>query len=327
MSLDENFQPTDVSGALEGVCADSGLPAMYQGTLDALYMFREDARSDIHDLKTHPRPYDPSTPEYALQGKMYSIFVLRHFSWVEKVNFRLIFTRFKNLFREVTYTRADIPSLIESIKAVRARQEMLHQEYDTGAEMEATPGGHCQYCTLLSDRSCPIGSFNENMQLSDEDRLRFKIWDSVFSRVNTKVLSDKIQATGRNIVVRDYNGKAYSFGPIESESEALPLFQATADGIAMDKEGNPVMPIVSLLLDYAHATPDDTLFLGKLTISSTPLSTPRKAKKRAFLDQALRDTAEKVTKSKLKVSKPLDAIPEDEEDDREEWDDGEDTEF
>jgi hypothetical protein len=328
MSLDEFFQPTDVVGSIEGISGDSGLPPHFQGILDTLYLLREALKAQSDDMKTHPRPYEPSDADKALQGKMYSLFILQHFPWVEEVRFRLVFVRFKNLYREVIYTRADIPSLIETVKAARERQKMIHFNYDNGIQMEATPGDHCCYCPLLSDRSCPIGQMNDNMQLSDEDRLRFKIWDSVFSKANTKVLSAKVQATGKNVVVRDFNGKAYSFGPEETESEIYPLFQATADGIATDKDGNPVMPIVSLLMDYHHATPDDTSWYGKLSISSTELKSKLKVKSRAFLHQAIQDTAEKVTKVKLKVSKPLDSVPDeepDEESEDNEW--GEDSEF
>ena len=325
MSLDENFQPTEVPDSLGGVSVDTKLSPHYQGILDTLFLFREEAKAQSDDMKTHPRPYEPSDPDKALQGKMYSLFIFQHFPWVNEVKFRLVFVRFKNLYREVVYTRADLPSLIDTVRAARERQKMIHFNFDNKIEMEATPGDHCMYCPLMTDRSCPIGQMNENMQLSDEDRLRFKIWDSIFSRANTKVLTAKVQATGKNIVVNDYNGKAYSYGPVESESKVYPLFQATAQGIATDKHGNPVMPIVSLLMDYHHSTPDDTGWYGQLYISSTALNSKLGAKKRAFLDQAVTDAADKVTKAKMKVSKPLDAVPDEEpeEEDDSEWDDDE----
>src|ERR1700677_2032214 len=325
LALDENFQPTDVPESLGGVSVDSGLDTHYQGTLDTLFLFHESLKAQSDDMKTHPRPYDPSDADKALQGKMYSLFILQHFPWVMEVKFRLVFVRFKNLYREVTYTRADLPSLIETVKAARERQKMIHFNYDNKIEMEATPGDHCMYCPLMTDRSCPVGQLNENMQLSDEDRLRFKIFDSIFSRANTKVLSAKVQATGKSIVVHDYNGKAYSFGPEESESDIFPLFQATANGIATDREGNPVMPIISLWRDYHHSTPGDTGWYGKLSISSTELKSKLKAKSTAFLDQAVKDAAEHLTKVKLKVSKPLDSIPDEEpeEETENDWDDEE----
>jgi hypothetical protein len=338
MSLDENFQPTEVPDAVGGVVADSGLPPHFQGILDTLFLFRESLGAQSDDMKTHPRPYDPSDPDKALQGKMYSLFILQHFPWVMEVKFRLVFVRFKNLYREVIYTRADIPSLIETVKAARERQKMIHFNYDNKIEMEATPGDHCMYCPLMTDRSCPVGQMNENMQLSDEDRLRFKIWDSIFSRANTKVLTAKVQATGRNIVVRDFNGKSYTYGPVESESNVYPLFQATGESIATKcdcgerysyvpdagkcpKCGHrvrPIMPIADLIIeDYAFGNTGDTAWMGKMAISSTKLNSYLGAKKRAFLDQACQDAADKVTKATLKVSKPLDMIEDEEPDDDE----------
>jgi hypothetical protein len=347
MSLDENFQPTEVPDVLGGVAVDTGLPPHFQGILDTLFLFREELKAQSDDMKTHPRPYEPSDPEKALQGKMYSLFILQYFPWVLEVKFRLVFVRFKNLVREVVYTRADLPSLIETVKSARERQKMIHFNYDNKIEMEATPGDHCMYCPLMTDRSCPIGQMNENMQLSDEDRLRFKIWDSIFSRANTKVLTAKVQATGKNIVIKDYNGKAYTFGAEESTSTLYPLFQATAGSVAtkcsncfnmfdhIPAEGmcpnckagivRAILPIVDKLEEYAHGNPGDTEWYGKLAISSTELNSKLGAKKRAFLDQSVQDSADQITKVKMKVSKPLDAIPDEEpEDEREDsWDDGE----
>jgi hypothetical protein len=325
MSLDENFQPTDVVDTLGGVSVSTGLPTSYSGTLDALYMFREEARAQVDDLKTHPRPFQP---DETLQAKMYSLLVFQHFPWVMEVKFRLIFVRFKNLVREAVYTREEVPMLIEAVKAARSRQLMIHADFEAGKEIEAIPGAHCVYCPLLSNRGCPISEFNPQMQYEPVDRLKFLLWYSAFSKVNSKTLRDYVNGTGKRVVLKDYNGKAYVFGPVESESSVYPLFQATPDGIAADVQGNPSMPIVSLLMDYAHSTPDDTAWMGKLVISSTKLNSYLGTKKRAFLDQACQDTAEKVTKATLKVSKPLDECPDDEpEGDSEEGEWGDDSEF
>ena len=324
MSLDENFEPTDVAESIESTSGDSGLPAHYSGILDALYVFRDQAKIKIDDLKTHPRPYDPSDPDKALQGKMYSLFCFKHFPWVMEVNFRLIFVRYRNLVREVTYTREQVPALIETVKAARARQLMIHKDYEESRPIEAMSGSHCVYCPLLSNRECPIAEFNAQMQLTPEDRLRFNLWYQAFSAVNNKSLKEFVQGTGRNVVLKDYNGKAYVYGPVEKESSTYPLFRKTENGIATDPQGNPVMPIVGLLMDYAHATPDDTSWMGNVVISSTSLNKYLGTKKRAFLDQAVTDTADKVTKAILKVSKPLDAVPDEEpEDEGGGWEDDE----
>lgn len=326
MSLDENFEPTNVEDVLGGVSTDTHLPTCYSGTLDGLYMYREASKAAVHDLKTHPRPFDPDD---TLQAKMYCVFVMKHFPWVNEVLFRLIFCRYKNLFRECVFTRADLPKLIEAIKAARERQKVIHLEYDEHKEIEATSGAQCIYCPLLSNRECPIALFNSEMQLSLEDRLKYLLWYKAFSAVNNKVLRDHVNGTGRNVVLKDYNGRAYVFGPIESESKVYPLFKLNAMGrLATDPHGNPVMPIVGLLMDYAHSTPDDTEWFGKLVISSTKLNSYLGTKKRAFLDQAVSDTADIVPKATLKVSKPLDMVPDDEPEDDEEgegW--GDDSEF
>ncbi len=272
----------------------------------------------MDDFKSHVRPFDPDDKP---QGKKYALFAFKHFPWTEKVTFRLTFVRYKNLTRSVEYTREQLPMLIETLQAARARQETLHAKYDAGEEIEAIPGSQCIYCPLLSDRSCPVSEFNQNMQLDPVDRLKFNLWYSAFSRVNNAVLKDHVNGTGKPVILRDYNGKSYVYGPVESESEVLPLFEASADGIVIDSQGNPSMPIVSLLMDYAHSTPDDTAWMGKIAISSSTISSALKAKKRINIHQSIQDTAEKVTKVKMKVSKPLDALPESEEEDAEEWGD------
>jgi len=83
---------------------------------------------------------------------------------------------------------------------------------------------------------------------------------------------------------------------------------------------------VSMLLDPTLVPLDDREWLNKLVISSTKIESPLKAKKRVLAHQAITDKAEKVTKATLKVSKPLDTIPDEEPDeDGEEWDsDGDD---
>jgi hypothetical protein len=325
MSLDKNFQPTDVVGAIEGISGDSGLPPCYSGVLDALYMFREEQKARIDDLKSHFFPYDP---DKTLQGKTYATFVFQHFPWVEEVEFRLIFVRYKNLVKSQSFTRKDIPQLIEAVKAARARQEMIHQMYDSGQDIEVYSGPQCNYCPLLSDKSCPISEFNENMQLSWDDRAKFALWYPIFSKKNNAAMKARVQETGKPITVTDFNGKPYQFKGWESESKVYPLFQATADGIATDKEGNPIMPIVSLLLDKDLIPLDDREWLNKLVISSTKIDGPLRTKKRVLAHQVITDKADKVPKVKFQA-KEVDEIPdemaEEENDSEGEWND--DSEF
>jgi hypothetical protein len=324
MSLDANFQPTHVEGAVEGIAEDSGLDPVYEGTLDALYVFRSEGKAIIDDAKTHSRPFDPGLPEHALQGQMYSLFALQHFPWLNEVTFRLWFVRYKNLVRTVTYTREDLASLIESIRVARSRQVMIHEDYNKGKEIEATGNDGCFYCPLLSSEECPILRENPNAQSEPARWVSSSLVYSAYARVNNARMKAWVQANGRNIILRDFNQKCYSFGPSEKESNVYPLFRKTENGIATDAQGNPDMPIVSLLMDYAHATPEDTKWIGNLVISSTKLNSYLGTKTRAMLDQAVTDTADKITKVTLKVSKPQDSIPEEPEDGEDSWDEEED---
>lgn len=344
LSLDSKMRPTAIPEVLAGVVEGSGEPAAYQGTLDAPYCFEDEKAFRIDDFKTHARPYDPSDDDKSLQGKMYSLLVLLHFQWVQVVKFRLIFARYRNLHREVEYTREDVPRLIEAVKAARANQLSIHEDLAAGRTLEAFSGSQCLYCPKLSDRSCPIASWNEQMQLTPEDRVKWDLFYSAFSKVNRKALRDRVEGTGRAVVVRDYNGKAYSFGPESKESRTLPLFKKTAEGIAFRCTGcgaesprpvqdgrcpkcgagmTPVMPIVSLFEDYANGNPDDVKWLGKAMISSSSVAQPLSTKGRAFLDQSVQDTAVMVPKVTMKTSKPLDTLPDEEPES--EW--GEDEDF
>jgi hypothetical protein len=85
-----------------------------------------------------------------------------------------------------------------------------------------------------------------------------------------------------------------------------------------------VMPIAELLQDHAFYSPADTEWLGNLVISGTKLEnylkSDKRAPKRAITHQAVKDAAETATKIVLKMSKPLDSMP-DEFDDKNEDDD------
>ena len=340
MALDENFHPTEVVAEIEGIVKDSHLSAHYQGTLDGLYAFQNESRILIDDFKSHIKPYDPKD---TAQSKEYALFVFQHFAWVETVVFRLTFVRYKNLSKEISFTRDDVPRLVEELKAARERQKMIHTKFDAGEEIEAIPSGACVYCPLLSDRTCPIAEYNPAMQLTPQEWVKFDLWYSAFSKVNRARMKDYVQASGKPIILKDYNNKIYAYGPDESESKVYPVFQSTGKSIAVrcPKCGNisdsvpesglcakcegslvtPIMPIIDQIEDYAFGNPGDTEWIGKLVISGTKLNSALGAKKRSFLDQSISDTADTVTKVKMKVSKPLDSLPTDDfEEDSEEFD-------
>lgn len=312
MSLDDRFMPTEVSPDIEGACSDSGRPAAFEGTLDGIYVLPDQNLIVCADFKSHMRPFDPQDKP---QAKQYVLFLFQHFPWAQTIIFRLIFVRYSNLIREATFTRDTVPELIEVMAAARARQKVLHEKFEADGEIEAIPGPMCPYCPMLANRTCPISEFNYEMQLTLEDRVKFAIWYKAFNSVNNAVLRDHIQATGRKVILKDYNGKVYKYGPVDRESKAYPVFQASPQGgIMRDHRGLPVMPIIDLIMDHIADNPNDTGWLGKLIISSSKLESPLKAKSRKDLHQAISDTADVVTKVKMEVSNPLDALEVEDED-------------
>lgn len=322
MSLDEEFWPTKVSKAIAGTCSDSGQEPMVVGTLDALYAFPDVAEMRIHDLKTHPRPFDPGDK---LQSKTYALLVFLHYPWVQKVIFRLIFVRYRNVTRQVEFTRDMIPDLMAAVSAARARQKQIHADYEAGKPIPAIAGNHCIYCPLLSNGQCPIAEYNPQMQLTPAERLNFNLWYSAFSRANNAALKAYIQETGKTVVLKDYNGKAYTYGHVERETETYPVFSFGANGMEYISPAKPVLPIIDMLIDYAYDNPSDSEWMKNIVVSSTSLRKYLKTNKRAFLDQAIEDTAVKVTKTPLRVSKPLDAVdlPDEDDYDEEEFEESE----
>jgi hypothetical protein len=316
LSLDDNFMPTDVPEAIAGTCSDTGRDAMVVGTLDALYSFPETRSMRIDDLKTHPRPFDP---DETLQAKTYALLVFSHWLWVEKITFRLIFVRYRKVTREVEFSRDQIPALIAAVSAGRSRQIKIHEDFAAGNDIEAIAGTHCWYCPLLTNGACPIAEYNSAMQLTMEQRLNFNLWYAQFSRANNLAMKNYVQERGKPIVLRDYNGKAYVYGPVEKESTVYPVFKFIDEQMALRDQVNPVLPIIDLLVDYAVDNPGDSLWMRHITISATSLSRYLKTNKRAFLDQAVEDTADKVPKTPLRVSKPLDAADIPDDDDEDEW--------
>ena len=325
MRLDANLQPTQVDRRIEAFCKGGTGRAHYEGTLDVVYLFRNENRIVVPDFKSHPKPFDPddlSSKSTKIQARKYSLMVFQHFPWVMEVEFVLIFVRYRNTRRSIIFTRNDVPKLVDAVRSARARQFAIHEAYDRG-EFDGpqsfdlvVPGWHCVYCPLLSDRSCPLGEMNEYSQASLEDRLKWAIWNREFSKVNMRVLSDHVQATGRAVVIRDYNGLAYKYGPVSKPATALPLFvrDSTGKGIIWEPGGaRPYMPIVNILENHAETDPDDIGWFPKITISSKEIGSKRGASKRAILDQALAAAEDHFEKQKMEISKPLETVVEEEE--------------
>jgi hypothetical protein len=257
-----------------------------EGTLDGLY-FLTPAKAKIEDAKTHPRPFDADT----FQGKLYSFMVLMNFPQVEEVTFELIFVRYTNSRRSVTYTREDLPMLRQQIVNARARQIKLHERHAAGEQLEAYPGNHCVYCPLIKNFGCPIAEFNEYATHTPVERARFAIWVDQVNKVNRQVLRDTVDASGQPIALQDGNGRMYEFGYADRETKQFPLLST--------------MPY---LFEHRDTYPDDVEWIGKLLISSTKLKSALGAKKRAITHQAVMDNAAvTVSRPKFGVSVPAES--------------------
>jgi hypothetical protein len=119
-----------------------------------------------------------------------------------------------------------------------------------------------------------------------------------------QLLADYVDATGRDIILRDYNGKIVKYGPVPSESSLYPIFVRKDKSILRDPHGDPIMPIIGEILEWIKEEPLDADWVPKLLISSTELNKPLGTNKRANLDQRIQDLAVKVSKPQLKVTYP-----------------------
>ena len=315
LSLDETFQPTEVPDVFAGECANSEKPVHYHGKPDALYFYRDEKKIVIRDWKSHFQAFDPAE---TLQGKEYPLLLMQHFPWCETLMFELVFVRYAKMTRQVTYTRADVPKLIEAVKGYRELQKKIEADYAVLAKLDAVGGPHCFYCSLASNMKCPLGNSNPNLQGRPEEWLSWALQHNEFARVNTARMKAWVQANGRPIVLRDFNGKSYFYGPETSTSTMFPLFNMDGEQVAMKRveipEGEqyialPDMPIVAALMEWRDMQPEDTDWYADLRIGSTELSSKLKTKGRVFLDQSCKDAKKITQSSRYKISKPLSAIP------------------
>jgi hypothetical protein len=272
--LDEDFQP--VYEDEPGVVPEG---AVYKGTLDAGYRHSEIAFL-IEDYKSHPQPFEPDT----MQGLLYPVLVMQHKPELEAVTFRLRFVRYRNLTREITWTRSDLPNMMAELRRARARQQSLHDAYDRGddAILPALPNPMCHYCPLLVNGGCPVADENPYKQAPTDLLFELRWLDERRTQVRT-LLKDAEQTGGRAIVVADANGNEMSFGTAPSDSEEY-----------------PAKDILAKCSDWAAATNDWPLVDG-LLIRSTSIKPKLKAKKRAALAQEIREQGLTRTRTKTQT--------------------------
>lgn len=325
MGMDENFAPTyslthdgqplppDPIWNIKG----SEKPPRYSAILDDIALFPGGKSARIRDFKSHPRPFDPTT----FQAKLYSLMLFMHMPELVEVEFVLVFVRYTNIVRPIKFTRDQVPELKDEVRRARARQDGYHQTYrEEGLEaMPALSGTHCTYCPAVQDFSCPIAKLNPMLNISPEERLRFRLWYSAASRANNAALSQMVDGTQEPITATDANGKNYTFGPVRKDKTVYPLFTWNpAEGLRY--------PLIEKLVDWATTdAPEDCLpskrspipWLANLRVGSTELNKYLKAGKRADLHQWVVDNVQE-TKSTVELRVTKDPEVDDGSDDFEE---------
>lgn len=288
IALDEDFQPTDMTGAynpdqrflLTPGVHYSARVAAHIGTLDVILLSEDGTHAKIDDYKSHPAPFDADT----FQGTLYPFMLFKHLPQLEVITFELNFVRYQNCLRRVQWKRTDMPEMQTAISRARERQRLTHENPD---DAMALPGKTCAYCPLGKDFTCPVAEFNEYTNLSLDDRLRWKVFMVKMNELNNRVLKTHAEVSGP-VRYQDGNGRVYEYGEMPVPSTRFPLDDTT----------------LKVLNEYSAATGED--WRGwRLSIKSTELKAKLKAKKRAALSDIFDDSLiETSTKPKYAVRTP-----------------------
>ena len=253
----------------------------FKGTLDVVLRYNA-KKMKIEDFKSHPQPFDADT----FQSMLYPFLLFMHYPEVEEITFELIFVRYANARRSVTWTRKDVPDMMVQIERGRNRQLKTHADYEDEQpihDLPVLPGNHCFYCPLQANGGCPQKEFNPYTA----NDMRDLVLDLKFCEDRAKyvrnILKEAVQASGRPIVASDNNGESLTFETRGSESQVY-----------------PALDTITALADWEDATGED--LRNKVTISSSKLKPLLKAKKRTQLKEIIdRHIAQKVTKTSTKL--------------------------
>jgi hypothetical protein len=260
-ALDENFQPT--TGA-----------AVYQGKPDTLFAFESNLLR-VDDYKSHPMPFEPNTP----QSLMYPVFAMQTMPWVEQVEFRLVFVRYPNCTRSVSWKRSDLPKMMAEMARWRARQERYHDIYDEDglSGLQAIPHAGCHYCPLLQFGDCPVADTNPQGQ-DAEELVRELVFLGKRAEFARSILKNAIQARGGAIVARDANGTEMSYGPAPKERRVYPAAK--------------VLPVI----EKWCAAAGDQVFLNSVNLSSSTVKGKLDTNKRRSLQHQVEPLVVKTAK-------------------------------
>ena len=254
--------------------------AAYVGTLDVIEINENATAALIGDFKSTLGVFNADS----FQGKLYSYSLMRHIESLERVEFKLNFLRYRNCFRSITYTRADMPELQAAISRARERQRLIHANPEAAKPI---PCDSCSYCPLAKALKCPIGAWNERTAMDDSTRLMALEYGRRMRDIHLPILRAHAQVLGP-ISYRDGNGRVYTYGREEVPETRYPL----------DREA------LRVLEAYAQASGEDFLD-GRLSISSTKLKPLLEAKKREALKEIFEESLIVTsTKPKYAVRKP-----------------------
>lgn len=280
MTLDEDFEPTsrdndESPAALEAKY--TGRPPAYTGTLDAIFLSYDQTAATIRDYKTHPSVFDANT----FQGKLYSLMLFQYMPALEVVQFELVFVRYVNCTRSVTYSRSDVPELKEAVSRARERQRLTHENPDAA---KALPCSVCTYCPLAKDKSCPISEQNEYLTLTPQERLIRSEWHRRMRAIDMPVLRAYAEVEGP-VSYTDGNGDVYEYG-----EQPVPSMRVRLDGT-----------LLQVLHEYQAESGEDLLD-GRLNVSLTKLKQLLDTKKREGLREVFESSVyEMSTKPSYRV--------------------------
>lgn len=268
IALNEEFRP------IEDTTDDR--VAAYEGTLD-LVMLNSLTEAAIGDWKSYYQIIEADT----FQSKLYPLLLMCLNPALESVKFTLEFIRY-GASRCVEYTRNDLPWLMELARKERRRQKALHQRAgaDGDANLKASPGRHCCWCSLLL-QGCPIARINPYAQMTREERLRFALWLQEAEKENTRVLKELLVEEGPARYADD-NQKEYA-----------------ARFVPVEKRFYPYRNAAPILERWRETHSDDQTLVSNLSISGLP--SLLKAEKRQSLATELASVVEVRVDTELKV--------------------------
>lgn len=230
----------------------------------------------VTDYKSQHQIVEPKT----FQAKLYPLLVFLNYPNAKVVEFQLAFARY-GCTRTVSYTRDDVPQLMELVAASRTRQIQMH-ENPQAYESEAIPGKVCIHCPLLRMRECPIEGRNP-YEMGPSERLQWQEYLKRAAKANDAVLKEI--ALHGDITATGGSGRSLKGGFVLKETKQYPMG-----------------PTLVKLMEWKEATDGKDDLVADLHISRSSLAAKLKAKKRAVLDQALDDIAEVEKRTEFEIT-------------------------